>query len=1474
MAKKINADHIEWAISLKTTEAQKALHDLEKSNRDLKTQQKDVKRSLLELEKANLKGSKSYKSLQNDLKGLNRQVNENNEKMKALRHTMDPSVMTISQLRKRLKELKSELHNTSKATDPERFAQLRQQISDTNNAISQMTSETEKSKSSFLGFSKIGETVKGALYSIGTFLMTYVVNGFKQFLTTIIDFEKANSRLAAVLGTTKAGIKDLTAEARRLGATTSYTAAQVTSLQIELAKLGFAKDQIKDMTPAVLKFAKAVDTDLGSAAAFAGASMRIFGKEASEVDEMLATLAIGTTKSALDFSFLQNAMSTVGPVAASFGFTVEETTALLGALANAGFDASTAATATRNILLNLADSNGKLAQAIGQPVNNLGDLVAGLQKLTAEGIDLNAALELTDKRSVAAFSSFLAGADTLTSLQASVTDCSDQFNAMSEEMGDNVSGALAILQSTVEGVVLKFYEARGPLKAIVDAMSAVVSWVGVLIDLIGRMSGLIITAAGAWAAYRAGLLLNVALKKVYYLWITRSTKATLLETAAIKGQSVLLSAYKGLILLVNAAKALMTGNILKAGAAMRTFNLVVKMNPLGLLLSVISAVIVAFDLFGDKADESAQKLEEAKKRTEEFRKSISDLSAGTKKYATEELANLDKLYNAATNQYKSTNRRIAAAKELQRLYPAYFANMSTEEIMVGKACIQYARLAKNIREVAKAKAAQELMKENEKEMLRLGIELGLEYDKITDLQDQIKKKNLQISEYEWKRDHSFGRRDLDPVIEQLKSERDAMRDELRSLIAPYNEKKTNYEAIKPVNDQLEKMYGDIDTSKFDVENDLGKPLGVVANTADDAATKLKKLNTEIKSLQKQLKDAKPGTDVKALAAKIKLLQSQRKELLGTEASKRTPGTYQDDSLKKVTAPIETEHLTRQQSIDDKKSSMTAGAYARATAEETKRYAQETIDALTKLRASTAESHDKTLDEIDMQLILWQGKITKAQADIDKSVRDEAERGHNERMKQLADGYKDQERTLNAAVSAGTKAREVADIELLAHSTSTHRQELAELQSYLSEVKGLNYDSADDREKAEQKVTDAIKSKQNEILTDTGHFMEKYRELIANDNSAESVEAEWQRRRMTVAAAYDAMIAMEGLSADQTVALQEAKNRALAQLDAERLVSLTEHQAQVSGSWADEYDHELAMLKESHAKGMIEEKDFQKKKLQLQMKNAMKYYSYFQNLAANTVGAMQEYEIAASDAKYDELIRQAENNGEDTAALEEEKENAKLEIQKKYADADFAVKVAQIIANTALAIMTAYGQLGPIAGSVAAAMLTATGAMQVAAANAERERIKNLQPKRTAKKSDVASSASATRQLTGYSEGGYTGDGARYEVAGVVHRGEYVIPKPIMSHPYVVDAVGNIEAIRRYRMSPLPPVSSGYADGGFTGDAADRVKEGPSSSLDLTLRELRKTAKAMRKPQRSYVVLKDIHRAESIVTAARNPFTRK
>lgn len=278
------------------------------------------------------------------------------------------------------------------------------------------------------------------------------------FIETTSGFEAAVSKLSAILGTTPGQIKALTDSAKKLGETTKYTAAEATNLQTELAKLGFTKDEILSATESVLKFAQATDAELAEAAALAGAALRMFGAEASESKKYVSAMSIATTKSALSFAYLRDALPTVGPVAKAFNFTIEDTLALLGKLADSGFDASSAATATRNILLNLADGGGKLATALGGPVKTLPELVSGLQKLKAEGVDLNTTLELTDKRSVAAFNSFLQSADKISPLRDAITGVEDDLDQMAATMGDNVKGAMAGLASAWEAILIKMSE--------------------------------------------------------------------------------------------------------------------------------------------------------------------------------------------------------------------------------------------------------------------------------------------------------------------------------------------------------------------------------------------------------------------------------------------------------------------------------------------------------------------------------------------------------------------------------------------------------------------------------------------------------------------------------------------------------------------------------------------------------------------------------------------------------------------------------------------------------------------------------------------------------------------------------------------------------------------------------------------------------------------------------------------------------
>ena len=350
---KLSNDYINWTLTLNASQTQKEIHNLTESSIELEKSNKVLRERMGQLVQAGQKNSKEYRELNKAIKENNRIVSENKAKVSQLKSQLDLSAMSANQLARRARELRRELMNTSHAADPKRFKELQQQLDDVSKAYRRAL-EGEKGWGQKIkdGFKEIG---RGFLMGVGQSITRSVTSAFTSTFSNVFsiisDFEAANSKLAAILGTTASSIGDLTNQARELGAATSFSASEVTSLQIELAKLGFIRTDIMAMTPEVLKFAKAVDTDLGSAAALTGAALRIFGLDAKEAGRAVSTMAIGTTTSALSFTYLQNALSTVGPVAASFGFTIEETTALLGALANSGFDASSAATATRNIML-------------------------------------------------------------------------------------------------------------------------------------------------------------------------------------------------------------------------------------------------------------------------------------------------------------------------------------------------------------------------------------------------------------------------------------------------------------------------------------------------------------------------------------------------------------------------------------------------------------------------------------------------------------------------------------------------------------------------------------------------------------------------------------------------------------------------------------------------------------------------------------------------------------------------------------------------------------------------------------------------------------------------------------------------------------------------------------------------------------------------------------------------------------------
>lgn len=1459
---KLNNDKIAVELDLKAQKAQEEIHRLTKATKELRDQNSQHRKEISRLAATEGDYSAEIKRLNELIRSNKRDIEANNRAMEKARKEIDISRMSAADLGKELKRLKGELNKTSKTLYPERYRELENEIRRVGKAHAEATRSTRGFLASLLSLDKIATSIKGFFMGLGMVIMTQVIGAFKQLTNIIQDFEQANSKLASVLGTTIDGVSRLTDQAKYLGRTTTATASQVTGLQTELAKLGFTQDVIEKLTPSVLKFAKAVDTDLSSAAAFAGAAMRMFNKDADQAEAVMASFAVATTKSALDFHKLEASLSTVGPVANAFGFSLEETTALLGQLSNAGFDASSAATATRNILLNLADANGDLAKALGGPVTNLDELVNGLNKLNAEGVDLAKALELTDKRSVAAFSTFLNGSDSILALRDSITDCTGDFQQMAATMADNAAGSFAGFQSAVEGLILKFFGFREALKTLYEWGTAVVNWLGTFIDAltpVGTAFGFVVKAVGG--------LISVLGSAIG--WFTNLFTQTKLGIAVINALVAAFVVYKLSVIATSAAvKRFITDIVAKkvamiseisvtklATAATHAFNTALKSNPIGLVLAGTASLVTGIMSFIDASKKATTETSYLTEATNKYREAVTKANA----QAQMERDRLMELRRVAMDELETKEHRIKAINELNRIIPGYKAQLDSEtgayrenkkalddyilslekKLRIEAAKGQYQELLK-----ADADAQQEAYEKWKQQRMRLAI--------------------LQAGKA--KRDQDLMRAN-DPygILRSENAEMLKLQQELSGSFTDwYKQQRTEQtRALEEFQEYLHEISLTFDDlAGPEPEVDPFKPLN---DSAKEAVTRIKEINAELKRLRKI--DPESDEELDRIQKRIKLLQEEKKELLGKNKIKREPGTYGADSLDEVTNPISDAHQRRLLEIN--KQNLTQSEQTIAKSRELIRYGRELSAALETLREKTDSTHTKTLDAINAAQTQIEQQTAAAQKEIDKAIIKQNDEYYKNRLTAVKRFYSEQEFIIKESQAKGEISQEAASLYSLNLQRQSHADQLAEMQRYYDELEDDYSMDAETWQRTREQLEAKMREMNSNLLTDTGKLVEQIRQLSTDTTSAEGIKNAFDLQRQGIEQTYAAAVKVVGEGTEQAVALETEKQRRIAALNYQYQEQMWQLQELVGLSWADEYERELAQLENYHRQGLISTKDYEKKKLQLGVTNAKKYFDYYANLSGSMFSAIQDAEIAQSDAKYDVLIQQAKNNGEDTAALEEEKENKKLEIQKKYADVDFAIKISTIIGNTAVAIMQAFAQLGPIGGAIAAAMLTATGVAQVVSAKAERDKIKNMQPSNTAGSSGtVAAPAKAERVLSGYSDGGYTGDGDRYEVAGVVHRGEYVVPKPIMDNPRVVDAVGTIEAIRRNKilgsgMAAAP--SAGYADGGYTVPA-------PSLSMEeftKAVQEFRAATKAIR----AYIVYKDIEDAKETMDRARAPFTR-
>ncbi len=623
---------------LKTTEAIKkratAINEVRKSSKALGTAEQErikTERELLRLEqeKQKVKQATNRTAVQErkEQERLQKIKQKNLKIAKQENSAYSKQSKKLNELRKRYKDLA--VQNKQNTKEGQRLLKTIQKLDGRLKKVDKSVGQSQRNVGNYTSaWGKLGMRLKSVAGAFG--LMGGVMGAvslIRNSFNVIRDFDQSIANLGAISGKTAQEIKPLRDQAMKLGEATRFTATEIVGLQIELAKLGFSIPEIQDSTEAISNLSAATGSELADSAKIAGSVLRAFNLDASEMNRVAGVLGVSTTKSALNMEFLQTAMAKVAPVASAMGFSLEDTTALLGTLANSGFDASTAATSTRNILLNLADSSGDLAQALGRPVENLDDLIPALRELQEKGIDVAEALELTDKRSVAAFKTFLEGTGTLTKLRGGLNDVERELAAMSEKQLDTINGQLALLNSKWQGMILGTSEST---------------------DAVNRMKGAI-----KFLTDNLELIINTIINVVKYLVIFKLTQFAV--NSAMRIGRALNIAYRISVIA-------MSRGFRSATRSIKVFNTALKSNPIGLLISgLVTAIAFLWDFIGatDESSEAVDTLTEAFEKLQVAqRKAFKDIDASS----SQTLANID-LEIAKQKQKGATEKELQGLRE-------------------------------------------------------------------------------------------------------------------------------------------------------------------------------------------------------------------------------------------------------------------------------------------------------------------------------------------------------------------------------------------------------------------------------------------------------------------------------------------------------------------------------------------------------------------------------------------------------------------------------------------------------------------------------------------------------------------------------------------------------------------------------------------------------------------------------------------
>lgn len=628
---------------------------------------KDLQKAYTDAAKA---GDKSAKDIYKELKTARQELRQMQRDVvnvdNVLKNLSKASPKELSTTLRTLTRQLNDIERGSAAWDEQKrkIAAVKAELQKVNSVVG----EQEK------GWARVKSTVQawqvGIVAAIGA--VTRFVSGIGNSVEAFAAMDHEMTNVQKYTGMTKDQVESLNESFKKMDTRTSRE--ELNKLAQDAGRLGKSSEED------VLGFVRAADQinvaldDLGEGATLTLSKLTgIFGDEAIYGTET-ALLKVGSVINELSQNcsasapFIAEFTSRLGGVASQAHMNISQVMGFAAVLdtANAGLEASS--TALSQIIVKLYKEPAKFANAAGMDVKKFTELVK---------TDANAALiELLDTMSKSGDMSVLApmladmgikgseAVKTLTTLAGRIDDVKAQQQAAAEAYseGTSVTEEAAIQNGDYQAQLVKSKKALHELVVELGAKLAPVMTTtnNVLVGL-----GRALMSVVGWVNQHWRLLVSLTAVVVAYnvavnLAVIR-TKALALWTSTI---TVLQKAWTAVQMLAASAVALLSGNVTRATAAFRVFSGVLKANPIGLLVSVITAAVAGLALLATKTREQSA-----------AQKALNDIKKDAVSKSQDEITKINLLVDAMNDENLSMKERAKAANELNRIIPNYNAQL-------------------------------------------------------------------------------------------------------------------------------------------------------------------------------------------------------------------------------------------------------------------------------------------------------------------------------------------------------------------------------------------------------------------------------------------------------------------------------------------------------------------------------------------------------------------------------------------------------------------------------------------------------------------------------------------------------------------------------------------------------------------------------------------------------------------------------